>query len=80
MLYFASVVSICDDQSYDTISYRINTYQDCAKSLAEEYQEESSLFYWELPSWKGLNAGETSRVSHLSESYALKTNHRYLSK
>ena len=53
MLYFASVVSVCDDAT----SYRINTYQDCATKLAEEYQDESSLFYWELPSWKGLNAG-----------------------
>ena len=53
MLYFASVVSICDD----TTSYRINTYQDCATNLAEEYQDEDSLFYWELPSWTGLIAG-----------------------
>ena len=51
MFYFASVVSLCDD----AISYRINAYKECLKSLAEDYeqhQDKSSLFYWELPSYK----------------------------
>ena len=53
MLYFASVASICDD----TTSYRTKTDHDCATNLAEDYQEDDSLFYWELPSWAGLIAG-----------------------
>jgi hypothetical protein len=57
MLYFASVASICDD----TTSYRTNTDQDCATNLAEDYQEDDSLFYWELPSWAGLIAGGNFR-------------------
>ena len=57
MLYFASVASICDD----TISYRTNTDQDCATNLVEDYQEDDSLFYWELPSWAGLIAGGNFR-------------------
>ena len=53
MLYFASVASICDD----TISYRTKTNHDCATNLAENYQEDDSLFYWDLPSWAGFIAG-----------------------
>ena len=56
MFYFASVVSFCDDVT----SYRINAYKECLKSLAEDYeqhQDESSLFYWELPSYKGSKTG-----------------------
>ena len=51
MFYFASMVSFCDDAT----SYLINTYQECLKSLAEDYeqhQDKSSLYYWELPSYK----------------------------